>query len=407
MGFLIRPELVYYSGMPNRWNKEITRNIGRFRRVKKCHIVYGSVLLIILLTSAVFLAHLSPSKPNAQNEVVRAKVLAVSLSQTSEGNQVVRAKILDGAGKNKVVSVARSYFLGDPNSQRLPVGSEILLTIQPKNGNQYSFLDRYRLPGVFTLLLVLVLLVLAIGRWRGITAAVGLVFTIGILAVFVLPRIVNGDAAFTTCIEGAFMIATISIFIAHGFTRRTTLAFASTVMTLLLIVGIAATAVYLTGTTGNPGDTINSEQSTSLLQYAPHCIDLTGLFLGGMVIASLGVLEDITTGQAAAVDEIHKANSKLSSVVLYKKGLSVGREHIAALINTLAILYAGAALPTIVLTILYSSSGPLAVTINDEVIVEAIVRTIVPSIGLLLAVPLSTGLAAYVLPRWYRRSAYA
>jgi uncharacterized membrane protein len=116
----------------------------------------------------------------------------------------------------------------------------------------------------------------------------------------------------------------------------------------------------------------------------------------------IGILEDITTGQAAAIDEIYKANTKLLGVKLYKKGLSVGHEHIAALINTLAIVYAGIALPTIVITALYNGHAPLVATLNDETIVEAVVRTIVPSIGLLLAVPLATGLATYALPRWYK-----
>ena len=109
--------------------------------------------------------------------------------------------------------------------------------------------------------------------------------------------------------------------------------------------------------TGNPGASVITEQETSLIQYAPHHIDLEGLFLGGMVIASLGVLEDVTTGQAAAVDEIHKSNPKLSTRKLYKKGLSVGHEHIAALINTLGIVYVGIALPTVVLAALYVATN--------------------------------------------------
>jgi uncharacterized membrane protein len=377
----------------------LSKGLARLTKLKRLHLAYGIALVIVLFISASYLVRLNPYKASASSQFVTARVLSVS--PAGAGNQMVKVKILEGADKGHIVSVDRSYFMTDPNSKRLPVGSKTLLSVQPKNGNQYSYLDRYRLDGALTLLAVLLVLVLVIGRWRGLTAAVGLVFSISILAVFVLPRIINGDAAFATCIEGAFIIVTLSIFIAHGFNRRTSLAYVSTIVTLGLIVGIAATAVYLTGTTGDAGETINSEQEVPLLQYAPHYIDLAGLFMGGMVIASLGVLEDITTGQAAAVDEIHKANRDLSSFQLYKKGLSVGREHIAALINTLAILYAGTALPTIVVTILYNTGNPLAVTINDETIVEAIVRTIVPSIGLLLAVPLSTGLAAYILPRWY------
>lgn len=390
--------------MRDRLSKKLVNFIQKFRALKYYQIAYGILLIVILIISALFLVTLSPYRAGAKDEFVKAKVLSVYAVESASGTENVRAEILQGPDKGRVVSVARSYFMGDLNSKRLPKGSVVLLNVEPKNGNQYSFLDRYRLNGVLTILAILTILVFAIGRWRGLTAAVGLVFTIDILAIFVLPRIVAGDAAFATCIEGAFMIATLTIFIAHGFRRRTIVAFISTILTLIIIVGLSALAVYLTGTTGNPGETINSEANVSLIQYSPHYIDITGLFLGGMVIASLGVLEDIASGQAAAVDEIHKANPKLKQLKVYHNGMSVGREHIAALINTLAILFAGTALPTIVVTVLYTSGQPLAVTLNDETVVDAIVRTIVPSIGLLLAVPLSTALAAYLLPRRYQKT---
>ncbi|HUD06697.1 MAG TPA: YibE/F family protein [Candidatus Saccharimonadales bacterium] len=391
------------------------RYVGRlkksvFNKISRRHILLGLIIFIVLFFSAFYLLRLSPYKAqtasssfssNSQTQYVRAKVLNPVYNQSDSGTQSVQVRILDGPSAGRVVTVSRSYLLGDPNSRRLPVGSKVLLTIEPNNGNQYSYLDRYRIQGAVTLLIALLILVVAIGRWRGITGALGLTVSIGILAVFVLPRIIAGHAAFATCIEGSFMIATVSIFIAHGFTKRTTVAFVSTIATLFLVIGIAAVAVHLTGVTGNPGATVNNEQQTSLIEYAPHYIDLSGLFLGGMVIASLGILEDITTCQAAAVDEIYKANHKQSIGQLYKKGLSVGREHVAALINTLAIVYVGIALPTIVLTILYTGHSPLLVTLNDETIIEAVVRTIVPSIGLLLAVPLATYLSAYILPKWY------
>lgn len=378
--------------------------LGKYRWQK---LVYIILLSLILLSSAVFLVNLSPYKKGAQEQFVKAQVLSVYEVNNSPGSQQVKVRILEGLDKNKIETTTRSYFPSDPNSKRLPIGSTVLLDVQPNNGDQYSFLDRYRITGALTILAILAALVILIGRWRGVTAAAGLVFTIGILTIFVLPRIVHGDAAFATCIEGAFMIATFTIFIAHGFRRRTTLAYISTVLSLCIVIGLAALTVYLTGVTGNPTETVNSEQSVTLLQYAPHYINITGLFLGGVVIASLGILEDITTGQAAAVDEIHKANPKLSSLKIYRQGMSVGREHIAALINTLFILYAGTALPTVVATVLYTTGQPLAVTLNDETIIEAVVRTVVPSISLLLAVPLTTALAAYVLPRWYKVSGSA
>ena len=138
--------------------------------------------------------------------------------------------------------------------------------------------------------------------------------------------------------------------------------------------------------------------------YATQPIDIGGLLTGGVLIASLGPLFDITTGQAATVDEIHKADRKQSLGRLFWKGMSVGREHIAALINTLALVYVGVALPSIVTTIVLNQElhyhAPLLVNLNTETIAEEVMRTCVASIGMLLALPVTTWLAAYVLPRW-------
>jgi uncharacterized membrane protein len=224
----------------------------------------------------------------------------------------------------------------------------------------------------------------------------GLAISIAVLSVFVLPRILAGRAAFATCIEGALIIAILSMFVAHGFNKRTTIALTSTLIALLLTAGLSVFAVYLTGVTGFAGE------SSIPIQYAPHAISFSGLLLGSMVIASLGILNDITTGQAAAIDEIYKANRKQHFTNLYRGGLSVGREHIAALVNTLALVYVGVSLPVIVTTML-ENHAPLLVVLNSEGVMEEIVRTVVSSIGLLLAVPITSALAAYFLPIWYAR----
>jgi len=379
------------------------------QRLERRHFIYGFIFVIIIALSSLFLVHLSPYSPTAgkgsnQIEYVRAKVLEISNDPTTATGQIVQVKLLDGQKKGQVIKVDRTYLLGDTNSKRLPIGSLVLLTIDPSNGNQYSYLDRYRIPGAVTIFLMVLVLVMIIGRWRGLTGMAGLVIGIGVLSVFVLPRIIAGHAPFATCVEGAFVIATISIYVAHGFNKRTTIALVSTLGTLVLIVGLVAVTVYITGVSGNPGDAVNADDQASMIQYAPHHIDLGGLLMGGVVIASLGVLEDITTAQAAAVDEVRKANPKQSAMQLYRSGLSVGHEHVAALINTLVLVYFGVALPTIILTALYNG-GPLVVMLNNEPIMEAIVRTGVTSISLLLAVPLSTALAAYILPRWNNRTA--
>jgi uncharacterized membrane protein len=384
-------------------------------RIKRRHVIWGSLVVFFLAISAFELLRISPydassvvetSTSSYQSQVgaikyVRAKVLQVEnlqQNQNSDNNQQATVRLLDGPEAGQVITVSRNDDFGDASYRSLPIGSEILLSVDSSTGKQYIYYqDRYRITGAITLFLIFLGLVVAIGRWRGFTGVLGLVISLVVLSAFVLPRILAGDAAFATCLEGAFMIAALSIFVAHGLSKRTAIAFMGIVLTLLITAGVAVFSVYLTGVTGFLGE------DSIPLQDAPHPISFSGLLLGGLVIASLGVLNDITTAQSAAIDEIYKANPRQSTLKLYRGGLSVGREHIAALVNTLALAYVGVSLPTIVITAL-QNHAPLLVVINSEPIMDEIVRTFVASIGLLLAVPITSGLAAYLLPLWYHRS---
>ena len=127
---------------------------------------------------------------------------------------------------------------------------------------------------------------------------------------------------------------------------------------------------------------------------SPSCPNLRGLLLGGIILGALGVLDDITTGQAAAVDELRRANPAFPVRELYRRGLSVGTEHITSLVNTLFLAYAGASLPLFILFTIYDEA-PLWVTLNSEFIAEELVRTLVGSVALILAVPITTILASF------------
>lgn len=366
--------------------------------IRRKHLIYGAAIALVLLVSTAQLSNISPYRSSTnQLQYFRAKVIKVEASDSgvAGASQNIEARILDGGDTGHTVEISRSVDFGDASYKRLPVGSEILLTKDVADGNQYMYGDRWHMPGVATLFLVLLTLVIVIGWWRGITSLFGLVISIGVLSIYVLPRIIDGHSAFATCIQGAFVITAISVFVAHGFSRRTTIAFTGSVITLCTIIGLVGLSTYLTGTS----EVI--DESTYGVLYSPHPVSLAGLLTGGIVIGSLGVLYDITTSQAAAVDEIYKANKKQSTFQLYSKGLSVGREHIAALVNTLALVYVSVALPSIVITAV-NIHAPLPVILNNETVIEEIVRTCVASIGMLLAVPITTGLAAYVLPKWYR-----
>jgi uncharacterized membrane protein len=379
------------------WLPRYLRKVTISRR----HLVISVCIVLALFISSVSLFRLSPYNAHEkQDQYFRAKVLQVKQEQSDFGAQLaVDVRLLDGNDKDKTVHVTWPDNFGDAAARRLPTGSEVLLSKPPKADN-YGLISRWYMPGIATILITLLTFVVIIGAWRGITSVFGLAISVLILSAFVVPQIIAGHDAFTACIQAAVAITLISIYVAHGVSKRTTVAFISSLVSLLVVVGLTAVASYVSGTSE-----IITEDSAYIFS-ASHPIDVSGLLTGGVVIASLGTLFDITTGQAATVDEIHKANRRQTTGQLFIKGMSVGREHIAALINTLALVYAGVALPTIVLNqVLYAQNTtyahlPLVVRLNTESVAEEVMRTGVASMGMLLALPITTWLAAYVLPKW-------
>lgn len=283
--------------------------------------------------------------------------------------------------------------LSDRPDMELKQGERVVVQIVTKDDGslQYVINEPYRLPSMLWLTVAFVALSVLLGGWTGILSVAGLGVSILVLLAFVVPRIVAGGDPLSTCLLGCALIACLSLYIAHGFKRRTSVALLATVVTLVLSVVVADIFVHLASLFG-----MGSEESLYMQMGSLQDVDLRGLLLGGMLLGALGVLDDITTAQCAVVDEVSKANPSLSPAQLREAGASVGREHIASLINTLALAYAGASLPLLLL-LDTSSDLPLWATLNSEFLAEEIIRTLVGSMALLLAVPISTYLASMLL----------
>lgn len=250
---------------------------------------------------------------------------------------------------------------------------------------QYSFADFQRRPVLIWLLVLFAAVVIWLGRWRGTAALGGLMASIAILLLFILPAILDGRSPVLVAVFGSAAIAFIALYMAHGFNRMTTVALIGTVATLLLIALLSALVVAVSHFTG-----LVSEES-SLLTFFDN-VDVRGLLLAGIVLGAAGAIDDVTVTQASAVWELRAVNPGLEVRDLFRRGLRIGRDHIASMVNTLLLAYAGASLPLVVLFVLSQQS--LGTVANSEVVAVEIVRTLVGSIGLVAAVPLTTWLAA-------------
>ncbi len=279
-------------------------------------------------------------------------------------------------------------------AHQLDVGDTVIVTQDPGAGSgEYIVLDTFRIPGVLIVFAIFLLLAIVFARLRGVTSMFGLAASLAILTFGIVPAIMAGHDPLLVCLIGSGAIAIVSILLAHGVNRRSVVALIATILTLVLCVLFSLLAVMLAQLAGS-----GTEEALYLQIGSLPSLNLRGLLLGGMIIGTLGVLDDVTTAQVAAVEELRLANTSFGAAELYRRGIRVGREHIAALVNTLALAYAGASFP---LFLLFSVQGgpPLWVVLNSEHVMEEVIRAIVGGASLVIAVPIATALAAYYFSR--------
>ncbi|WTW98085.1 YibE/F family protein [Streptomycetaceae bacterium NBC_01309] len=275
----------------------------------------------------------------------------------------------------------------------LEVGDEVVLdyAADAPPEAQWTIVDFQRDKPMLWLAAIFAVAVVAIGRLRGLMALVGLAGSFAVLVWFVLPAILQGSSPLPVAVVGASAIMLVTLYLCHGFSARTSIAVLGTLASLALIGVLGELFIGLTRLTGM------ASEEASMVRALHAEVDVRGLLLAGVVIGSLGVLDDVTVTQTSAVWELKHANPALRARDLYRAGVRIGRDHIASTVNTLVLAYAGASLP---LLLLFSGSDLGAQNVvTSEIVAEEVVRTLVGSIGLVASVPVTTALAAFVASR--------
>lgn len=291
-----------------------------------------------------------------------------------------------GAGPD-VDAVVTQVFSESPFLVGFTVGDEVVVGAVPDAPIEfrYQYQDRQRRSILIWITLLFAVVVVALGRWRGLAALGGLGASVAVLLLFVLPAILDGREPVAVAVVGASAIAFIALYSAHGFSIKTTVALLGTIGALALTAVLSAAVLAIAEISG-----FGTEEAVFLSLF--EGIDVRGLVLAGTVLGAIGAIDDVTVTQSSAVWELKAANPSLGSRNLFDAGLRIGRDHIASTVNTLLLAYAGAALPLLVLFVIAGQS--LGTIANSEVIAIEIIRTMVGSIGLVAAVPFTTWLAS-------------
>ena len=279
----------------------------------------------------------------------------------------------------------------EPSTPHFTAGDHVVLAYtggNPSQAESYQLQDFQRGSSMLWLVALFAAAVLLLGRCRGLASLVALGFSFLVLAIYLFPAILTGGSPLIVGVLAASVIMFGVLYLTHGISAQTSSAVLGTVLSLALIGVLGSAFSVATQLTGLDDDT------TRLIGFLGHGIDARGLLLAGMVIGALGVLDDVTVTQTSAVWELRRANPELGVRALYTAALRIGRDHVSSAVNTLALAYTGAALPVL---LVFSLSGQgFGTMITTQDIAQEVVRTLVSSIGLVAAVPITTLIAALV-----------
>jgi len=354
---------------------------------------------LILLAFFIFNSTLPVFAQDMSEETLEATITQImeekeiEVMEEKQLYQKLELLVTKGSLKDKKIIIEEGN-MPLANLQKYKAGDQLVVSYSKDlEGNDVFFITDYiRRNSLFWLFTLFIILAVIIAKWQGIASLLGMAASFFIIFKFILPRILAGSDPIQTAILGSLFIIPVNFYLSHGFNKKTTAAIAGTVIALIItgiLAGIFVEAAKLTG--------FASEEAGFLQVARQGEINIKGLLLAGIIIGALGVLDDITISQSAVVFQLKKTNSKLKQKELYEKAMDIGKDHISSMINTLVLVYTGAALPLLLLFV--DNPHPFSEIINYEIVADEVIRTLVGSIGLILAVPITTIIAVLVVDR--------
>lgn len=359
-------------------------------------------LFLVAILFIPLLAFAQTANQPVTDQVFKAKVIKILEEKNIErddGSKALQQNLLlrglEKEWKNKEFEFHGISDIDVAGANIYRVGDKVLVS-ETKGGEgdtEYYILDFVRSGYLYLLAFIFCVIIVVIGRKKGVKSLISLIVSFFIVIKFIVPQIINGGNPLVIGVFGSLMILAIIIYLTEGWNKKSHIAVASVFFSLLVTFFLSWIFVYLTRLTG-----MAQEEAIFLTGINNGMINFKGLLLAGILIGTVGVLDDIIIGQVESVRQIKKANPNLSNKEVYKAAYEVGNTHLGAIVNTLFLVYAGASLPLLLLFYL-SPSGTVSFTqaINNETIVTEIVRTLVGSIGVALSMPISTFLATILL----------
>jgi uncharacterized membrane protein len=361
------------------------------------------ILAVLLLMGLGILGRLAAPQVQASidpsQETAEARVIEVVEEGThNQGGvqqpyQKLRLEILSGqrAGRAVTVDYGTQIFGSSVVLYRPDDRVQVMRAARADGGDMYFITEPNRWVPLLTLLMLFIVVIIAVSRWKGVRSLLGLGVSLYVITQFILPLILAGHPPVLVTILGAFALLSVTEYLIYGWSLKTHAAILGILISLIITGVLATIFVEATRLTGY------GSEEVGFLQVSGVPIDPRGLLLAGIIIGALGVLDDVTISQASSVFELSSANPAFGVRELYRRAMNIGQDHIASTVNTLVLAYVGASLPMLLLFAIYPQ--PFGQIINREFVTDEIVRTLVGSLGLVAAVPITTLLAGVLTGR--------
>jgi len=375
---------------------KLLNNLSMNKYKKKFIIVALAALLFPFFSQA---DEIKEETTNFKSEVIEVIKIEEKIREdgTKFKQQDLKLLGLEGAWKNKEIIYKGISDIEVANANFYKAGDEVYVEGYTDESGQDIFyvVDFVRSRYLYILFIIFVLAVLLVGRSKGFKALISLFLSFVVIIKFILPQILNGRDPFLISLIGGLVILGIIIYLTEGFKRKSHIAVLSVLISLSSTLILSVIFTKLTKLSG-----LAQEEAAFLIGVGNVEINFQGLLLAGFIIGAIGVLDDIIVGQIEAVEQIREANPNLPTKKVFQLAYKVGNTHLGAIVNTLFLTYAGAALPLLLLFIINQNSGlTFNRLINTEIVSTEIVRTLVGSIGVMLSMPIATFLASIKLKK--------
>jgi uncharacterized membrane protein len=341
---------------------------------------------------------IQPNSDTNINEYFLAKTISVT-DTIIDGSKLIPEQLvvavgLSGSFAGKRIEFTQESIYGIRQIRYVTIGDIIILHYSNWNEPAFRVITHYRIPQLMILISVFVVVVCALTARRGVRAIGALITSFALLYAVSLPLMVHGYSPLLVLSVTACVILLLSIFSAHGFQRKSFVAAVGGFSSIGFAALLGTISIYFLRLNGT-----GMSEATYLQFGSLAGISLRGLLLGGIILSTVGILDDVTTVQTVTVKEMLETNPNLTRHQLYRHAMVVGREHIISMVNTMFIVFAGSTVPVFLFYMFDSSNIPLWVKINSDEVMEEFTRSLAGSFALVLAVPITTLLAAYVFTR--------